>query len=249
VLRIPVRVARAIVTAVVVADLLALAAFAFHTTTSTSRTIVPLSATGPAVPPTPVIAPPVGGGAGGGAIAVPASSVSGSSSGTPANTHRRSAPRQHPTGAPTPPRRPPVPPVSKAAIGKCPVKLAKPKDQGGVQSLVPLAPAFGPFSAEAFAAASAYQPELELLGPILAQYPKLAPTVAPLMTPLLSLFGAGANQLYTLIAPVYAPRRAQVLKAETQLAAFFAPYSEKLAATPMAGCVVDLEAALVGDSK
>jgi hypothetical protein len=40
-----------------------------------------------------------------------------------------------------------------------------------------------------------------------------------------------------------------VLSAETQLAAALAPYSAKLAGTPMAGCVVELEAALVGDTK
>ena len=128
------------------------------------------------------------------------------------------------------------------------MKLAQPAHAGGVQSLVPLAPAFGPFSAEAFAAASAYQPELELLGPILAQYPKLAPKVAPAMSPLLKLFGMGSNQLFALLSPLYSPHRPQVLQAETKLAAVFAPYSKKLAGQPMAGCVVDLEAALVGDT-
>lgn len=138
-------------------------------------------------------------------------------------------------------------PVS--AIGKCPVAIARPADIGGVQSLVSLAPAFGPFSAEAFAAAAAYQPELELLGPILAEYPKLADSLKPALRPLLTLFGTGSNGLFNLIAPLYSPHRTQVLKAETRLATELAPYSAKLAATPLAGCVVDLEAALVGDTK
>jgi hypothetical protein len=249
VLRIPVRVARGIVTALVVVDLLALAAFAIHLTTSTTRTVVPMAAPASNVRPTPVIAPPVGGGSGGAPIAEPVSAGGRDANGAPARPVRRHvAPRHHPTVQPTPPHHK-IPPIGDTKIGKCPVKLATPKDEGGVQSLVPLAPAFGPFSAEAFAAASAYQPELELLGPILAQYPKLAPKVAPLMTPLLKAFGSGSNQLYDLISPVYTPHRTQVLEAETKLAAFFAPYSEKLVATPMAGCVVDLEAALVGDTK
>jgi hypothetical protein len=141
-----------------------------------------------------------------------------------------------------------VPAVQVAALGKCPLKLSTPKEMGGVQSLVAFAPAFGPFSAEAFAAAAAYQPELELLGPILAQYPQFAPIVAPLLKPVLSLFATGSNSLFAVIEPLYKPYRTQVLSAETKLAAALAPYSAKVAGTPMAGCVVDLEAALVGDT-
>jgi hypothetical protein len=128
----------------------------------------------------------------------------------------------------------------------CPVKLSDATPpSGGLQSLISLAPAFGEFSAEAFAMASAYQPMLQLLGPILAQYPKMAPKIAPLVTPLVSVLQAATNTLFGLLAPIYTPYRQQVLRAETKLAAALAPYAEKLATSSFGGCIVDLEAALV----
>jgi hypothetical protein len=169
----------------------------------------------------------------------------------PAVDATSSTPTGEPTSVPTAPgsnQPTDVPAVQIASIGKCPITLSTPKNMGGVQSLVAFAPAFGPFSAEAFAAAAAYQPELELLGPILAEYPQLAPVLAPLLKPVLSLFATGSNSLFAVIEPLYKPYRTQVLSAETQLAAAIAPYSAKLAGTPLAGCVVDLEAALVGDA-
>lgn len=247
VIGVPLRVARAIVTAVVLLDLAALVGFAFHTTTSVTRTVTPIAAAAPVTPSAPAATGPGGSDGGGTPITVPVSDNQPAPRST-APTHTPS-PKPIKTHKPTRPPEHTVPPVPKTPVGKCPVKLAEPKHMGGVQSLVAMAPAFGPFSAEAFAAASAYQPELELLGPILAQYPKFAPKVAPAMTPLLKLFGMGSNQLFGVISPLYTPHRAQVLQAETKLAAVFAPYSERLVSQPFAGCVVDLEAALVGDTK
>lgn len=248
ILHVPLKGLRVIVTALVVLDLAALAAFAVHSTTQTIRTVTPESESTPTTPsdPTtsspPVTAPNLSG--------IPGAVASGqqvsTSTSIASRHHHGSKPR---TGsAPVTPPKHTSPPITDSEIGACPYKLATPKEMGGLQSLVTFAPAFGPFSAEAFAAASAYQPELELLGPILAQYPGLAPKLSPLMTPLLSLFAEGSNKLFDLISPVYSPNRKQVLESETKLAAFFAPYSEKLAGSPVAGCVVDLEAALVGDT-
>jgi hypothetical protein len=250
-LGLPAKVARAAIVVLVALDLVALAAFSLHRTTTTSTTIRPLSQGTAAAPSTPQqtvgTTPTIPLPSGGGSVALPVSDSTGSSK---PSTGKHPAKGTHPKTPPTP--KPPtsgVPPITAAEIGKCPVKLDKPAQMGGVQSLVPLAPAFGPFSAEAFAAASAYQPELELLGPILAQYPSLAPKVAPLFAPVLKLFATGSNSLFSLISPLYAPHRTEVLVAETKLATFFAPYSKKLAGQPLAGCVVDLEAALVGDTK
>jgi hypothetical protein len=239
------RVVRTALTALVVLDLLAVAGFAVHRTTVTTRTSRPAASSlpEPATSTQPTPSPVATGSQPLTAAGVTLPTVSSTSS-SPAGGDT--------TTAPTAPVTPPtggVPAVQVAAIGKCPIKIATPAELGGVQSLVTFAPAFGPFSAEAFAAAAAYQPELELLGPILAEYPKFAPALEPLLAPVLALFATGSNSLFSLIAPFYTPHRTAVLSAETQLGAALAPLSAKLAATPLAGCVVDLEAALVGDTK
>ena len=113
--------------------------------------------------------------------------------------------------------------------------------------MISFAPAFGEFSAEAFAMASAYQPALELLGPILAQYPKLEPKLARYVDPFVSAFGRLLDTGFAVVAPVYAPHRQDVLDAETKLAAALEPYAQKLATSPLGGCVVELETALVRD--
>jgi hypothetical protein len=235
------RILRVGLTALIVLDLMAVAAFAVHRTTTTTRSTRPAAGGGPvpaagpkpSTPPVTVAAlPPV-------AVAVPQPTTS---STPPSGGATSSTPTTQPPPASD------VPAVKVAAIGKCPIRLATPKQMGGVQSLVSFAPAFGPWSAEAFAAAAAYQPELELLGPLLAQFPGYATQVEPLIGPVLSLFATGSNALFNAVAPLYAPHRPAVLAAETKLAAALAPYSAKLAGTPLAGCVVDLEAALVGDT-
>jgi hypothetical protein len=140
-----------------------------------------------------------------------------------------------------------VPPPPSAP--NCPLPLKPPAQTGGLQSLIGFAPAFGPFSAEAFAAASAYQPLLQLLGPILAQYPAIGAKIQPELNAFLAPWEKVLNAVYTLIAPAYAPHRQQILTAETKLASALAPYSEKLAASPLGGCLVDVEAALVHDTR
>jgi hypothetical protein len=239
------RVLRAGITALIVLDLLAIAGFAVRRTTVTVRTTRPTASSAPAsvsAAPPPTTAPAIT------APTAPAVAIAagGSKSASTSPSGGKGGPS---TTTPVVPPKSGIPPVAIAAIGKCPVKLAAPAELGGLQSLVAFAPAFGPFSAEAFAAASAYQPELELLGPILAQYPKAAPVLDPLLAPVLKLFGSGTSAFFSVISPVYTPERTQVLSAETKLAAALAPYSAKLAGTPVAGCVVDLEAALVGDTK
>ncbi|MGN6722482.1 MAG: hypothetical protein ACTHJM_07710 [Marmoricola sp.] len=239
------RWARSGVIALVTLDLLALAAFSVHETRVTVRTVTPLrqsqltSTPANALPGgvTPInTAPPAGV-----VVAFNSSPVSSA----PASPNRPS----------TPPRTPskPTPPggsgTGSAGPAACPIKLQKPTQQGGLQSLISLAPAFGPFSAEAFAAASAYQPLLQLIGPILAQYPSLEPTLAPVVTPLVTSFASGSNALFALLNPLYAPYRTQVLQQESKLAAYFAPYAEKLANSPLGGCIVDLEAGLVSATK
>ncbi|MFL6157403.1 MAG: hypothetical protein ACJ72D_15020 [Marmoricola sp.] len=154
--------------------------------------------------------------------------------------------------APTPTTSPTTSPTAGddggATVAKCPIALKEPARSGGLQTLIAYAPAFGPFRDEAFAAASAYQPLLQLLGPILAQYPQIAPEVEPALAPFLTEFARLLDQGYTLVAPLYAPHREAVLDAESKLAAALAPYSQKLATSALGSCVVDLEAALVQDT-
>lgn len=135
------------------------------------------------------------------------------------------------------------------SIPPCPIKLSDRPQSGGLQSLVPFAPAFGPFSAEAFALASAYQPELQLLGPILAEYPSIEPVVAPILTPLASSLGTLLTKGLDVIGPLYGPYRTQFLQAETKLAAALAPYSQALAYNELGGCIVELQSALLAASR
>lgn len=95
--------------------------------------------------------------------------------------------------------------------------------------------------------ASAYQPVLQLLGPILAQYPALATAAGPQINAFLTPWEGVLNMVFSVINPYYAPHREQVLTAETKLAAFLSPYADKLADSSLGGCLVDVEAALVGD--
>lgn len=234
------RLTRGALVTVIVLDLIAVIGFAFHRTTTETTTVQPLAAAAPhpaakppraATPAAPAVAAAV-------TARAPRSHPQRPSSGAP---HDASS-----SGTPSAPGG--VPAVPRAALGKCPAPLATPSKLGGVQSLVSFAPAFGPFSAEAFAAASAYQPVLELLGPVLAEYPKYAPVIGPLVAPLVEVFAAGSQSLFGAIEPAYAPHRPKVLAAETRLATALAPYAAKLAGTPLAGCLVDVEAALVGDA-
>ncbi len=229
-----------------VLDLVALLGLAVHRTTrvTTFLTSAPSApAAAPAAAPTSqpaqLVTTVVSGGGGPVqpiVVATQAPSAPAPAVTTPAAPTPSTTPITIPTG---PTEAPPTP---------CPIALATPAESGGLQSLITFAPAFGPFTAEAFAAAAAYQPALELIGPILAQYPKLAPTVEPIIDPLLTELEAGENVGYGIIGPSYASYRPQVLATESALATALAPYSQSLASSALGGCVVDLEAALVGDT-
>ena len=238
-------VSKVVISAIVALDLIALVVVAFHRTSTTSITtrrpaslaIAP-SVTGsptPTATPTPTPTPSLG---------PPSVSPIVPPVVLPPTSTAPSAPSSTPTSPPSGGSS--TPPVVTAAAN-CPIPLAKPVTNGGLQSLIDFAPAFGPFEAEAFAMASAYQPVLQLLGPILAQFPALETQFQPQITALLTPFQNVLNSVYSIIAPLYSPYREQVLTAETKFAAFLAPYAQSLANSPLGGCVVDVEAALVGD--
>ncbi|MCW2752419.1 MAG: Histidine kinase [Aeromicrobium sp.] len=236
-------VAKAVIGSVVVLDLITLGAFGIHSTTTTTTTVAvaaPPATAAPSVPSaTPAPVTPDGSGVPLGATDLAANTQAIASGDTTTTT-----PPKDNTDPGTD-----TPPPDDFVAAKCPIALPEPAHDGGLQSLITLAPAFGPFKDEAFAAAAAYQPLLQLLGPILAQYPNLVPTVEPVLDPLLGAWEGLLDQGFALLGPYYAPYRQQVLKAESDLATALAPYSQALAASPLASCLVDLEAALVNDTK
>jgi hypothetical protein len=233
-------IAKAVIGSVVVLDLITLGAFGIHSTTTTTTTVAaaaPPASVAPTVPSaTPPAVVPDGSGLPLGATDLAANTQAIASGG------KTTTPPKDDTDTDTPP-------PDDFVAAKCPIDLPEPAHDGGLQSLITFAPAFGPFKDEAFAAAAAYQPLLQLLGPILAQYPKFAPAIEPALDPLLGAFAGVLDQGFTLLGPYYTPYRQQILKAESDLAAALAPYSQKLAASPLAGCLLDLEAALVNDTK
>lgn len=116
--------------------------------------------------------------------------------------------------------------------------------QGGLASLVGLSPLFGPFSAEAFAAAPLFQPLLQPFGPFLvtfaSEYAAAKPSLVPIITQVESLEDSG----FTAISPFYTPYRSQFLTAETSLATALGPLVTAAAANSATSCLVDVEAVL-----
>jgi hypothetical protein len=229
---------------VIALDLAVLAAFSVRLESRTITTTTPGASAQVAAPvtvPNPVVpqAPPV----------IPAAVLG--SGGVPLGPEPSASPSSAPSPSAGPsvsPVDPTTPPDEAVTIARCPIKIKEPTTSGGLQSLIGFAPAFGPFKAEAFAAASAYQPLLQLIGPILAKYPEIAPKIEPAMAPFLQAFAGLLDTVYDLISPVYSPYRQQVLEAETKLATALAPYAESLVASPLGGCVVELQAALLEDT-
>jgi hypothetical protein len=247
------RTARTIVAAVIGLDLLAMAVLSVHKSTATRTTTIPLAAPAPpaATTPAPVaatpsapIAAPV--------IAAPPPPVPAvpiaahSSEPAPGPVRHVRTPSPPPSSSPPPSPPPSGPPVKPAAA--CPLPLQPPAETGGLQSLIGMVPAFGPFSAEAFAMAPAYAPLLDLMGPILAKYPDLQAQAQPLLGPLFNAMGMFANAGFDILKPLYEPYRQKMLAAEAKFAAAIAPFAEKAAGSPMGTCLIDLEGALIAAS-
>lgn len=231
------RVVKGALIVAAVLDVLALGAFAVRVDTVTSTVTIPAAPAAEVAAPSAVLPPA----APTGYAAIPA--VSTDANATPPAAPRPAksepSPRSPSTDEPTP-----APEPSAAAV-RCPIPVREPTTSGGLQTLIGFAPAFGPFKDEAFAAAAAYQPVLQLLGPILAKYPEIGPRIEPTLTPLLGAFSGLLDAGYTLLGPLYAPHRTEVLEAESKLAAALAPYARELATSPLGGCVVELQSALL----
>ncbi len=161
-------------------------------------------------------------------------------------------PERSPAPAPTttpaanprddPPAAPPSPEPESAV---CALGLPQPGRTGGLASLTPFIPGFGPFAPEAFVLSPAYEPLLDLFGPFLPvladqldAHPEQTDTIVTVMG---QLTASG----YDTVAPLYGPSREDFLAAASQLAQALAPFSEELAGSPVATCLVAVEGMLV----
>jgi hypothetical protein len=134
--------------------------------------------------------------------------------------------------------------LTTSDLPACPLPLAAPSNPGGLQSLVPLAPMFGPFSSEAFAAAPLFAPLLQPIGPFLVAfataYASNSTAVAPLVVP----FEALESQGFNFLSPLYGPYRSQFLQAESNLATALTPLAKAVGENQGTSCLVDIEALL-----
>ncbi len=131
----------------------------------------------------------------------------------------------------------------------CPLGWPAPQQQGGLASLIGLAPLAGPFSSEAFALGSVYQPILQLAGPVLAQ-------IAPVITrnqPAIDVFTAQVQSVEAVvlqaILPYYGPYRDQLIAAEGNLARQLAPILDRAYDSPAASCLVAWQGQLIDQAK
>ncbi|TWS21427.1 hypothetical protein FK529_02155 [Tsukamurella asaccharolytica] len=133
-----------------------------------------------------------------------------------------------------------APGVNPADI-QCPLGWPKPREKGGLASLILLAPAAGAFTDEAFAAGQAYDPILSLFGPFLAAIKPVIEQSQPALAGPVSALNAAEQAVYDAIKPVYAQYRPRVIEALAKAGDDVAPALQELAATPAAACLVAWE--------
>jgi len=142
------------------------------------------------------------------------------------------------------PAEPESPPVRECALG-----LPPPEPGGGVASLTPLVPFFGPFSAEAFTMMPAFEPAFPMFAPMLSAGETLLAQADPLLSALAPPSQEFEQTVFDLLAPFYAPYRPSFLGAEAEFAAALAPLVESMATAPGTECVVALEGMLVAPAR
>lgn len=244
------RLAKGVVGAIIGIDLVVLAAFSFHptktTATTTAATVVapqaPSVVPGAEQPPqVPADDPALGDATD---LATQTQQVADT---TPATT-----PTTKPSATPTP--SPSTTPdddgaVDGVTLASCPADLPEPASTGGLQSLISLAPAFGPFKDEAFGLGPVYQPILTILGPLLAQYPQHEDELKPAVDAFVSVTTTLVDSGWAIIGPLYSPYRNQFLAAEQQLSDALAPITRGVASSSLSGCLRSLQAILLNDVK
>lgn len=131
----------------------------------------------------------------------------------------------------------------------CPLGWPAPKQQGGLASLIGLAPLAGPFSSEAFALGSVYQPILQLVGPVLAEIAPVITSHQPLLAPFIAQVQSVEALVLEAILPYYGPYRAQLIAAEGDLAKTLAPILNNAYNSEIASCFVAWQSQIIDQSK
>lgn len=131
----------------------------------------------------------------------------------------------------------------------CPIGWPTPQSQGGLASLIGLAPLAGPFSSEAFALGSVYQPILRLAGPLLAEIQPVLARYQPLIDPFIAQVQAIEAVVLEAILPYYGPYRQQLINAEGELAKVLAPMLDRAYHSEAASCLVAWQGQLLGAGK
>jgi hypothetical protein len=131
----------------------------------------------------------------------------------------------------------------------CPLGWPAPQQQGGLASLIGLAPLAGPFSSEAFALGAVYQPLLQLVGPTLAQIEPVIARNQPGITAFTTQVQAVEATVLQAILPYYGPYRDQLILAEGQFARQLAPILDRVYDSEAASCFVAWQGQLIARSK
>ncbi|GAB17980.1 hypothetical protein GOEFS_044_00160 [Gordonia effusa NBRC 100432] len=132
---------------------------------------------------------------------------------------------------------------------KCPLGWPKPEKSGGLASMILLAPAAGPFSSEAFALGSVYQPLMQLAGPLLAEIEPIIDANISWINPIIKQVQGAEAVVLEAILPFYGPYRSQFLAAEGNLAKVLAPILTRIYQSPQAACLVAWQGQIISAAK
>ncbi|MFI6171959.1 hypothetical protein ACIBCN_34630 [Nocardia sp. NPDC051052] len=136
-----------------------------------------------------------------------------------------------------------------AAQPACPLGWPAPTQQGGLASLIGLAPLAGPFSSEAFALGSVYQPILQLAGPVLAEIAPVLAKYQPVIDPFITQVQGVEAVVLQAILPYYGPYRDQLIAAEGDLAKALAPILTRAYNSEAASCFVAWQGQIIDQAK
>ncbi|MCX5045457.1 hypothetical protein OG921_20005 [Aldersonia sp. NBC_00410] len=208
----------------------------------------PAPAAPPAVgTPAPAASVPLGGGVGAGAVPIGTAPVS--TVPLPTAAPGAGPAGAVPLGAVAPGTGSPFGATIQVTQPPCPLGWPAPEKQGGLASLIGLAPLAGPFSSEAFALASVYQPMLRLAGPILAEIAPVITHYQPQIDPIIQNVQAVEAVVLQAILPYYGPYRDQLIAAEGDVAKALAPVLERAYATESASCLVAWQGQVVEQAR
>ncbi|WP_068271762.1 hypothetical protein [Aldersonia kunmingensis] len=154
-----------------------------------------------------------------------------------------------PLGAAAPGTGSPFDAAAPVAQPPCPIGWPAPEKQGGLASLIGLAPLAGPFSSEAFALASVYQPLLRLVGPVLAEIAPVITHYQPVIDPIIKNVQGVEEAVLQAILPYYGPYRDQLIAAEGEVAKVIAPVLERAYTTEAASCLVAWQGQLIEQAR